>query len=141
MAIYLGFINNLGFNEIALIIVLALLLFGPRRLPEMGRMMGRTMGQWRRGYYDLKRSFELEIEEADRAERRKGLREREQNRAPASSQYEEEAAGLSPPAADEVEEPARPLTVPRGASPESADGEPADEAAEVPPTTARAGDE
>lgn len=75
MFLQLGFINNLGFNEIALILVLALLLFGPRRLPDLGRTLGRTMAQWRRGYHELRRSFELEVEEADRAELR---RERQQ---------------------------------------------------------------
>ena len=38
---------NLGMGEIALLIVLALVLFGPKRLPEMGRAAGKAIHEFK----------------------------------------------------------------------------------------------
>lgn len=54
-------IGSLGFQEILLILVLALLIFGPRKLPEIGRTLGRSLGEFRRATNDLKRSIEQEV--------------------------------------------------------------------------------
>lgn len=40
---------NLGFGEILLLLVLALVLFGARRLPEVGRAVGSAVREFRRG--------------------------------------------------------------------------------------------
>ena len=52
----------LGFPELLFILVLALLIFGPKRLPEVGRTIGKGMAQFRRATSDLKRTIETEIE-------------------------------------------------------------------------------
>jgi TatA/E family protein of Tat protein translocase len=51
----------LGFPELVFILVLALLIFGPKRLPEIGRTLGKGMAQFRRATTDLKRTIESEI--------------------------------------------------------------------------------
>lgn len=38
---------NLGFGEIALIVFVALLLFGPKKLPELGRAAGKTLREFK----------------------------------------------------------------------------------------------
>lgn len=43
------FLPNLGFPEILLILVLALLLFGPKKLPEIGRSLGKSFREFKRG--------------------------------------------------------------------------------------------
>jgi TatA/E family protein of Tat protein translocase len=53
--------GSLGITEIAVIMVLALLLFGPKRLPEIGRTIGKGMAEFRRATNDLKRTFESEM--------------------------------------------------------------------------------
>ena len=53
--------GSLGLPEILFILVLALLVFGPRRLPEVGRTIGRALGEFRRATGDLKRSFDQEM--------------------------------------------------------------------------------
>lgn len=54
-------IGSLSFTEIAFILVIALLIFGPKRLPEIGRMVGRGMGEFRRASSELKRTFNAEM--------------------------------------------------------------------------------
>ena len=51
----------LGAMEILFILVLALLIFGPRRLPEVGRTIGKALGEFRRATTDLKRTVNTEL--------------------------------------------------------------------------------
>jgi TatA/E family protein of Tat protein translocase len=48
---------NLGFGEMALIFVVALLVFGPNRLPELARSLGKGLAEFRRASNDLRRSI------------------------------------------------------------------------------------
>lgn len=54
---------NLGFGEIIVILLVALLVFGPKRLPEMGRTLGKSMREFRRATSNLKREFEESVDE------------------------------------------------------------------------------
>ncbi len=51
----------LGFTEIAFIFVLALLIFGPKKLPEIGRTLGRGVAEFRKATTELKRSIHTEL--------------------------------------------------------------------------------
>lgn len=42
-----GFRMNLGFGEIMLIVFVALLLFGPKKLPELGKAAGKTLREFK----------------------------------------------------------------------------------------------
>jgi len=53
--------GSLGFTEIAFILVLALLLFGPKRLPEIGRTLGKGLAEFRKASNDLRRTLESEV--------------------------------------------------------------------------------
>lgn len=70
-------LGTIGWPEILMILVLALLVFGPRRLPELGRSLGRAMGEFRRASADLKRTLNAELaledDERQRAPRRPEL--------------------------------------------------------------------
>ena len=59
----------LGFSEILLILGLALLIFGPKKLPEIGRTIGRGMGEFRRATNELKRTIEYEVDLEERHQR------------------------------------------------------------------------
>ncbi len=54
-------IGSLGMPELLFIMVLALLIFGPRKLPEIGKTMGKAMGEFRRATRELKRTLDTEI--------------------------------------------------------------------------------
>ena len=56
--------GNIGFPEMVVIFILALLIFGPKRLPELGKSLGRGIGEFRRASSDLRNSIEREIESA-----------------------------------------------------------------------------
>ena len=59
--------GNLGMPELMLIVVLALLLFGPKKLPEIGKQVGKALGEFKRASNDLKRTIEDEMEKASSA--------------------------------------------------------------------------
>jgi TatA/E family protein of Tat protein translocase len=48
---------NLGFTEMAVIFVVALLVFGPNKLPELARNLGKSLAEFRRASNDLRRSI------------------------------------------------------------------------------------
>ena len=51
----------LGVPELFLIFVVALLLFGPRKMPQIGRSLGRAIGEFRRASNEFKRTIEDEV--------------------------------------------------------------------------------
>src|SRR6185295_17616847 len=53
--------GNLGMPEILMILVIALIIFGPRKLPELGKTLGQSLAQFRRASEDFKRQWEDEV--------------------------------------------------------------------------------
>jgi len=60
--IILDMFGPLGGPELVLILVLALIVFGPRRLPEIGKSMGRLLSEFRKASTDFQRTIEDEVE-------------------------------------------------------------------------------
>jgi TatA/E family protein of Tat protein translocase len=56
---------NLGFTEMAFIFILALLIFGPRKLPELGRQLGRALTEFKRASNEFKYQIEHEMREIE----------------------------------------------------------------------------
>jgi Tat protein translocase TatB subunit len=54
--------GTLGGQEIILILVIALIVFGPRKLPEIGKSVGRMMAEFRKASHDFRRTLEEEVE-------------------------------------------------------------------------------
>jgi len=55
-------LGSIGMPELLVIFVIALVVFGPRRLPEIGRSLGRTMAEFKRASTELRETFEREVE-------------------------------------------------------------------------------
>jgi len=53
--------GSIGMPELILIFVVALLLFGPKQLPNIGRTLGRALGEFRRASNDFRRTIEEEV--------------------------------------------------------------------------------
>jgi sec-independent protein translocase protein TatA len=62
---------GIGFGEVLLILILALIIWGPKRLPEIARTLGRTVRTLRKATYDFTSqvSKELDIQETDSKEK------------------------------------------------------------------------
>ena len=56
----------LGIPETIFIFVLALLMFGPKKLPELGKTLGKAMGEFKRASSELKETFEREMQTIER---------------------------------------------------------------------------
>lgn len=55
------FLESLGTTELLVILVVALVLFGPRKLPEMTRKFGKSLNEFKRAGDDFKRTWEREV--------------------------------------------------------------------------------
>ena len=63
---------SIGGMELVVILVVALIVLGPKGLPKMARTLGRTMGEFRRATTELQRTINLEaIEEEEREQAKK----------------------------------------------------------------------
>jgi TatA/E family protein of Tat protein translocase len=65
--------GTLGMPELILIFVVALLLFGPRKMPQIGRSIGRALGEFRRASNEFKRTIEDEVAAEDVRDVKKDL--------------------------------------------------------------------
>jgi Tat protein translocase TatB subunit len=66
-------IGSIGFPELIFIFVVALLVFGPKKLPEVAKMLGKAIREFRKTINDAKATIEEEIEKADISEDLKEL--------------------------------------------------------------------
>jgi sec-independent protein translocase protein TatA len=55
-----------GFPEMVVIFLVALVLFGPKKLPELGRTLGKAISEFRRAQGELKATFEREMQNLER---------------------------------------------------------------------------
>jgi TatA/E family protein of Tat protein translocase len=103
---------GIGAPELIFILILALLIFGPKRLPQLSRTLGKGVAEFRRASTELQRAIHTEIEEPQRERRPVWSAEPEQRgltsaptppvaEAPAELPYEAEAEAEAP-----AEEPA-----------------------------------
>jgi TatA/E family protein of Tat protein translocase len=73
--------------ELIIILVVALIIFGPRRLPDLGRSLGKSIGEFRRASNELKSTLEEEIR----------LEEQKEPRAKVAAEQESAIAAAVPP--------------------------------------------
>jgi TatA/E family protein of Tat protein translocase len=60
--------------ELIIILVIALIIFGPRKLPELGRSLGKSIGEFKRASNELRSTLEEEIRLEDQKDQRERLR-------------------------------------------------------------------
>ena len=56
----------IGIPEMVIILVVALIFFGPRKLPELGRSLGRSINEFKRASNDLRNTLDDEIRSEER---------------------------------------------------------------------------
>jgi sec-independent protein translocase protein TatA len=53
--------GSIGMPELIIIFVIALIIFGPRKLPELGRSLGKSLAEFKKASNELKSTLEEEI--------------------------------------------------------------------------------
>lgn len=115
---------GLGFGEIVIVLILALVLLGPQRLPDVAKQLGKALRDFRRATEDLKDQFETELySEPPKQPARPALVEPAKPPNPAEPTVP--ASGAPVPAAHADNVPGLDAAVAEPARPESAQTEPA----------------
>ena len=92
------FLESLGTTELLVILVVALVLFGPRKLPELSRSLGKSLNEFKRAGDDFKRTWEREV--ALESVEREAAIDRAMVSEPAQAPAGENAASAPLPAHD-----------------------------------------
>ena len=116
-------LDILGWSDSLILMVLALVVFGPRRLPQIGRQIGKLMYEFRKASNEFKFQMEEELRAAEEADRRK--KEEERLRALALKASPTEPAAALPAGSPYREDAVYPASVPAAppADPEPAPAE------------------
>jgi TatA/E family protein of Tat protein translocase len=72
--------GSVGMPELLIILVIALIIFGPRKLPELGRSLGKSLGEFKRASNELRNTLEEEVRIEEQKEQKAKI-EVEQNSA------------------------------------------------------------
>jgi sec-independent protein translocase protein TatB len=100
--------DNLGMADTLILMVLALVVFGPRRLPQIGRQIGKLMYEFRKASNDFKFQMEEELrqsEEADRRQKEEAERQKALAAVPPAPQLDVAAPQLDA-SAPKIDQPA-----------------------------------
>jgi len=86
---------SLGMADSIILMIMALVVFGPRRLPQIGRQIGKLMYEFRKASNDFKFQMEEELRNSEEADRRK--KEEERQKAIAAALPEQASVSADPP--------------------------------------------
>lgn len=108
--------GSLGMPELVIIFVIALIVFGPRKLPELGKSLGKSLAEFKRASNDLRNSLEDEIRLEEEKERKTTVTQASTPApAPAAVSAVDETAAVEPDD-DAYGRPPGGETTPRGAT-------------------------
>ena len=65
--------GSIGMPELVVIFVVALIIFGPRKLPELGRSLGKSLAEFKRASNELKSTLEEEIRVEEQQQQRQAV--------------------------------------------------------------------
>jgi TatA/E family protein of Tat protein translocase len=102
--------GSIGMQELIIIFVIALIIFGPRRLPDLGKSLGRSIAEFKRASNELRNTLEEEIR----------VDEQRQTTAPPATTATATPATPAPPPTTATATPATPAPPQPAAAPPTA---------------------
>jgi TatA/E family protein of Tat protein translocase len=92
--------GSIGMPELVIILVIALVIFGPRKLPELGRSLGKSLGEFKRASNELRNTLEEEVRVEEQKEQRAKLQAEQESALAASAQPITPGSTVTPEAAE-----------------------------------------
>ena len=78
--------GSIGMPELVIILVIALIIFGPRKLPELGRSLGKSLGEFKRASNELRNTLEEEVRVEEQREQKARMQAEQASALAASAQ-------------------------------------------------------
>jgi TatA/E family protein of Tat protein translocase len=78
--------GSIGMPELVIILVIALVIFGPRKLPELGRSLGKSLGEFKRASNELRNTLEEEVRVEEQREQKAKIQAEQSSAIAASAQ-------------------------------------------------------
>ena len=97
---------GIGTMELLVIMVVALLVVGPRKLPQIARSMGKAFGEFKRVTNDVKRTIDAEVQRAERMETTKKAKSELMAEDAEAAKTQESEAAEEPAKTVEASDPA-----------------------------------
>ena len=88
-------LGSIGMPELIIIFVIALIIFGPRKLPELGRSLGKSLAEFKRASNELRSTLEEEIRLEEQKVKVEPTKPAEAQVHPAPEHEEPVASGVS----------------------------------------------
>jgi len=89
--------GSIGMPELIIILVIALIIFGPRKLPELGKSLGRSLNEFKKASTDLQNTLEQEIKIEEQKEAAAKHKAEEDTASAATSKDDHDDQNTAPP--------------------------------------------
>ena len=95
--------GSIGMPELVIILVIALVIFGPRKLPELGRSLGKSLGEFKRASNELRNTLEEEVRVEEQRDQKAKLQAEQASAISGAAPITPDSSGA--PVTDESPEP------------------------------------